>query len=725
MGTRGGVSEAFARSRIDAQLRNLGWRFGVVDANVTLEGEYKTPEQKKKLKGKRPDYILYRSKSTQPLAVIEAKKPQGNLDTALVQSVDYAKAIGAQFAFASDSYVVKMSDTDGNVPTIDGEPIKRLLSEAMLIKLLDNIHLKTEDDTVIKSRSDLISIFRNAEKLLRKDGVDVGIGNIYEFCTIMFIKIMSETSNKIPNPYRWENLVKLRGDQLYAHYGETIRKFKELYTGIFREVQIKSPEVLERIIDSLDGIKLSGVGIDIKGEAYEHFLKRYSSQNKSVLGQHFTPRHITDMMALLLNPKVDEKIYDPFCGTGGMLLSCYKEMRRNVCTEKDINKLNEQCLYGNDITLGTSQIAKMNMVLVGDGHSNITRSDSLKLEIDGEYNGVITNIPFNLSEAGATRPVSVEAKNSNDSCVRHCLKAVMNGGRACIIVPENMAYDQAHRGIREFIAQNSKIEAVIRLPRHTFTSYTTARTCILWLSSIRQKKSSEFVYIEVENDGFSASTWREPIGGSDIPKILENKDDLSSAYEVRHLDDDYRFFNEKELSISEGEYSLGELLDVNSTKEPLEPNKEYNEPRLSSEDNTISVVRKRLGRNIKDSKKVMIEEGDLVIATLHTQKGKGLFAISDGEYIATSQIVAKIKTDLVSVEYLKLALQNILPKMKVSDLTGRETYKEKEILALRIPAEPPEFRNDMKKIEELEGKIAKIEEEIEAIKTKHEKLFTP
>ena len=706
------MNEQDVRRRINAQLLNLGWRFGP-DGNVTLEGDCKTPAQKKKLGRLRHDYALYQSNSTRPLAIIEAKGTDKNLDQALEQSLKYAKKIGAKFAFVSDSFVAKMKDIDGNTPTIDGEIIRDLLPEATLIKLTDNINLETEKP-IIKTRDELIRIFSQAETLLRKDGIDVGMDSIYEFCTILFIKIMSETSDKIPNRYRFDSLTKHHGQDLYGHYLETIKEFKKHYDGIFREVKIKSPEILEEIVYRLKGISLSGVDFDIKGEAYEYFLQRYSSQNKSVLGQHFTPRHITDMMTLLLNPQVKEKTYDPFCGTGGMLLSCYKEMRRNINDESEIENLNQHSLHGTDISYGTSQIAKMNMVLVGDGHSNINRGNSLEADIDGCYNNVITNIPFNL-RGGSNRQTAKDT-NNNKACVKHCLKTIMQGGRACIIIPENMAYEKTYKDIREFIAQNSKIEAVIRLPPQTFTSYTTARTCILWLSGVWQNKSSDFIYIEVKNDGFSASRWREPEDGSDIPKILENKDDLSTIYDKRSFGDNHAFFESVSGLDGEGEHTLGELLDIKTEKQALVPNAYYSQPRLCSKTNTISRKgEKRLGKNIKADEKILIEPGDLVIGTLHTQSGNGLFAISDGEYIATSQIVAKIKTDLVSVEYLVFALQNILPKMKTSDLVGRETYKESDILSLRIPAEPKEF----KKVEDLERTRTRALEQIEAIKSKY------
>ena len=306
--------------------------------NVFFEGECPSIEYKKKLHGKRPDYILCEQNSNSPLAIIEAKKPKGDLEQALKQGIDYAKKLGAKIVFATDSYVTNALDITKNNLTIDGEILRSFVKENILSRLFDTPHLET-DYNVIKNRDDLIKLFKKSEKLLRQDGVDAGMDSIYEFCSILFIKIKSEANKENDKYYSWDNLISKRGNSLYEHYKNTIKYFRNQYKGIFRDIKIESPQVLESIVDSLKNKNISNTDIDIKGASYEYFLKRYSAQNKSVLGQHFTPRHIIEMMAVLLDPQIGEKIYDPFCGTGGMLIECYKWIRKNITKKKDITKL--------------------------------------------------------------------------------------------------------------------------------------------------------------------------------------------------------------------------------------------------------------------------------------------------------------------------------------------------------------------------------------------------
>lgn len=130
--------------------------------------------------------------------------------------------------------------------------------------------------------------------------------------------------------------------------------------------------------------------------------------------------------------------------------------------------------------------------------------------------------------------------------------------------------------------------------------------------------------------------------------------------------------------------TLGELLNVRSDAEELVPSKDYAEPRINTTTHEITTRTIRRGSTIR-GKKIVAQEGDLIIGTLHTNNNNGNFAFSDQEYIVASQIVAVVKTDIVSKDYLASALEAILPKMPKDDLVGRETFTKEEILNLEIP----------------------------------------
>ena len=131
--------EAESRVLIDRSLENLGWKLDGKDQNVYYE-QPKTEAEKKKLKGKRPDYVLYSKESDKPLIVIEAKKKGARIDTALEQGIDYARAIEAPLVFATDGVFCKAFHTVANRPPIlNGEEIDEFIREALA--LLSLIHI--------------------------------------------------------------------------------------------------------------------------------------------------------------------------------------------------------------------------------------------------------------------------------------------------------------------------------------------------------------------------------------------------------------------------------------------------------------------------------------------------------------------------------------------------------------------------------------------------------
>lgn len=544
---------------------------------------------------------------------------------------------------------------------------------------------------VAGGRDEWVQLFKQAERELRRDGIDTGMDAVYAFCIVLFIKVNSEAKAD----GQWQRLCGQTVATVMDAFHAIIAEHKKMYRGIFREMKITKPDVLMNIIRLLREVNLVDTDIDIKGEAYEHFLKRYSSWNKSVIGQFFTPRHITDMMAVYLDPNVGEKIYDPFCGTGGMLISCYRAMADYLASDRDEVVLKQHTLFGRDINNGASQLAQMNMIVIGDGHTNIRRGDSLTAEVNRKYHKVITNIPFNLKGdfSLVSRMHRVPISNPNILCILHCLRSAIVGGQALVIAPENICYQESYQEGRQLLLQEARLNAVIRLPRATFKSYTTARTCILHFIDIgRGRPTESFPYIDIEHDGFSDSTWREPIDKNDIPRFLENRDNLAKAYPLVALDAAARFTpGEPGQAFTGDYYLLGQLVEEKPVTR-LDPDKEYKEPTLSSVTNTISQRGNlRLGRNFKGGKKRLIEPGDLVIATLHTQRGRGLFAISEDYYVGESQLVARIRDDIVEPDYLVEALRRLLPQLRADDLVGRETFKKSELLALRVPRQPAWF----------------------------------
>ena len=560
--------EAETRVLIDRSLENLGWKLNGKDQNVYFE-QPKTEAEKKRLKGKRPDYVLYSKESDKPLIVIEAKKKGSRIDTALEQGINYARAIEAPLVFATDGVFCKAFHTVANRPPIlNGEEIDEFIREALALRYLNSYEVNTVSPKVQYDRKELIRVFDEANNMLRGEGLRAGIERFGEFANILFLKLISESEQikkesgiqtKFDISCSWDSIKKIPSSARIEYINNTVYdRLNALYsTDIFTPLQIRDESILKEIMDKLDPLMLTDVDSDVKGDAFEYFLKA-STSTKNDLGEYFTPRHIVKTMVRLVNPQIGETIYDPFCGTGGFLIESFRHIYNNMArTEANLKTLREKTVYGNEIT-NTARITKMNMILAGDGHSNIEMKDSLANPIDrtstyADENGVVHHNGFDI--VLANMPYSQKTKHGNlydlpstngDSiCVQHCMKAINStseNGRMALVVPEGFLFRKDLTKTREYLLENCQLQSIISLPQGVFLPYTGVKTDIIYATKVNQKiKASErrkdFWYFEVKSDGYTLDNHRRKLDApSDLGKYEEyrkfDKDQIEDMLKV-------------------------------------------------------------------------------------------------------------------------------------------------------------------------------------------------
>ena len=550
--------EAETRVLIDRSLENLGWKLSGKEQNVYYE-QPRSEAEKKKLGGKRPDYVLYSKDSDKPLIVIEAKKKGVRLDAALEQGIQYAKAIEAPLVFATDGVFCKAFHTVANRPPIlNGEEVDEFIREALALRYLTSYEVNTVSPKVQYDRKELIRIFDEANNMLRGEGLRAGIERFGEFANILFLKLISESEQikreaGIPTKFdiacSWDSIKQIPISTRIEYINKTVYdKLNALYdTDIFTPLQIRDASILKEIMDKLDPLMLTDVDSDVKGDAFEYFLKA-STSTKNDLGEYFTPRHIVKTMVRLVNPQIGEKIYDPFCGTGGFLIESFRYIHNNMArTEANMKTLRESTVYGNEIT-NTARITKMNMILAGDGHSNIQMLDSLANPIDGtetytDGNGTLHHKGFDI--VLANMPYSQKTKHGNlydlpstngDSiCVQHCMKAINSAaenGRMALIVPEGFLFRKDLAKTREYLLDHCQLQSIISLPQGVFLPYTGVKTDIIYATKVNKKlkaseKKKSFWYFDVKSDGYTLDNHR---------RKLETPSDLAKYEEYRKLD---------------------------------------------------------------------------------------------------------------------------------------------------------------------------------------------
>lgn len=535
---------------IDNQLRNLGW----VDepANIwrnVWKQATKTERQSDALRGRRPDFVLYESGTDRPIIVIEAKRPYYDLARALRQGEEYCRALGAPICFATDGVYVKTLHIDSQQPLYkDGEEVDELIREDLALQFVvqRTNEINTMDRKVIQSRHELIQIFETANNLLRNEGLQAGLERFTEFSNVLFLKLVSELeeikeqsgeASVIKRDLRWDFFKGKHGYELLNYVNDTVlRSFADRYDDneIFEPLRIRNPQTLKRIIDTLDPLNLTDVNSDIKGDAFEYFLRRYISSHNNDLGEYFTPRHIVKTCVKLAEPQIGETVYDPFCGTGGMLIESFRHVHSNmVRSARNLRQLTAETVFGHEITKN-SRIAKMNMILMGDGHNNISRRDSLENldKVSNSYDIVITNMPF-AQKTQFGHLYDLPTDNGNSVCIQHCLKAIdpnSETGRIVLICGDDVLANSNNREyerLREHIFKNSTVHTVVSLPPGVFAPYSnTVKTNILYLTNVRRgSKQRSYNYFKVKNDGFTFARNRERIkyGPNDLDALLMHR----------------------------------------------------------------------------------------------------------------------------------------------------------------------------------------------------------
>lgn len=597
---------------INRSLENLGWRFEGKDKNVFQE-QPRTEAERRLLEHKRPDYVLY-SKDHEPLIVIEAKKKGERIDSALEQGIFYAKKLKAPLVFATDGVFCKSFHTQANrTPMLNGEELDEFIREAMAMKFLGEWNVNTVSQKVQYDRQELIKIFDTANNMLRSEGLRAGEERFGEFANILFLKLISESEqNKFDQGIQtkfdfstcsWDIIKKQSSSSRIEYINNMVyKKLNDLYnTEIFTSLKIRDNDVLKEIMGLLDPLVLTDIDSDVKGDAFEYFLKA-STATKNDLGEYFTPRHIVKTMVRLVNPQIGEKVYDPFCGTGGFLIESFRHIYNNMPRNKETEKmLRENTIFGNEIT-STARITKMNMILAGDGHSGIHMQDSLANPVEGKYDVVLANMPYSQTTKHGSL-YDLPSTNGDSICVQHCMKAISSAsenGRMAIVVPEGFLFRKELAKTREYLLENSELQSIISLPQGVFLPYTSVKTNIIYATKINQKiaksqKKKNYWYFDVKSDGYSLDNHRRKLDTpSDLQKYEEfrkfdseqeeemfnvgfNSIPLEKVAENRYILLGNRYKARKSVNTKYGTVQLNQILDYEQPTKYIVHSTEYND----------------------------------------------------------------------------------------------------------------------------------------------------
>jgi type I restriction enzyme M protein len=367
---------------------------------------------------------------------------------------------------------------------------------------------------------------------IRKDHRDVkkyveytAILLFFKFYDDVFETLPADIQGLIPVEYRWRTLRSLDPRGFAGFHPQVLLRLRDFFTNkrwarkfgvIFDNLQfdIKHDEVLGKALIALDRVDFAGLSYDQKGAIYEFLIARMA--DAGVKGEFFTPRPIVDMIIEILKPQAGQRIWDPACGTGGFLSRAFEEMRADLGRkfregsleyQNGLHQLRYQCIYGNETESVSARLARMNMILRGDGHSTILEFNSLDrltytepvLELrgeeennpipdilsDGGFDLIMANPPYGGSQAvcdvgGSFKPWVKSAKPEANflQVMMHSLKP---GGRCAVLMPEGVLFRPHEKKIRERLLKDFHLEAVIGLFKGAF-EFADVKACVLVFS---------------------------------------------------------------------------------------------------------------------------------------------------------------------------------------------------------------------------------------------------
>ncbi|MBA1437590.1 MAG: N-6 DNA methylase [Epsilonproteobacteria bacterium] len=564
------VIERDIENLLEQQLEKNGWTIGFKHKSRNVfHQKPRTKEECLKLGSLQPDFCLYlHDTSTAPEIIIETKKPNMNLAKTKEQALQYAKILGSKIIVLFDGMQTKSYWVENEEPLyFNGLEVNSIKPrEFYQYFIRANTNKYNQNDLVINSKEDLIQVFAFTNQKLRKAGITKGMERFFEFSNLLFLKLISEeneiVSEIIPDHIKWESYKNKEGEELLNYINNVVidqleRIFNKQNETLFTKLIIQDTLALKQIIDKLDQLNLSGIQTDIKGDAFEYFIQQYNTSNND-LGEYFTPRHIVNFLVQLANPQFGESIYDPFCGTGGMLIATFNYIKENLIkqgylTKNVLKDLKENTVFGSEIS-SNAKIAKMNMILTGDGHSNIKQQDTLLNPVKERFDIVITNIPFNL-EGTARSLYSLLDDSGNSQSIQHIINSLNSKqtARAYIIVPESILNNAELKNLRKYLIDNNLLKQVISLPSGVFLPYTEAKASILVLQGFNGGEVTTVKYTKIKSDGFTLTQRRRKITSqvNDLEEYLFDQNYASYEIPVEQIQRNgnysliwFKYFNE-------------------------------------------------------------------------------------------------------------------------------------------------------------------------------------
>ncbi len=445
---------------------------------------------------------------------IDAKTPIRALSEKDVLQVEsYAKLSGTPHAI----YGVVTNGLDAITSnTFLGNRTKGIPSKQQLLRDIDKapkgileeieIHEVERVLFTLNNPKELYKTIKECKDIIEKRGLIRSDQSFKEMTKIILTKMNEERRVKGKegvNRFSVQYLEKIAGAKKVSElvvFRELFQNAKDRYTQIYTKedenLNITDNECIKAIVKNIQDFSFLGTGDDIKGTVYEIFLK---ASLRGEFDQYFTPREIVDFMVKFADPNMGDVILDPACGSGGFLIQAFNYVNKKINAAglpqieniKRYDALIEKCLWGHEADYDLHVLAKINLIMHGDGWNNIYQGDTLssdKLK-DDFFDLILANPPFtipykfkdvlNMYELGM-------GKNSVELdllFVEKSIKVLKPGKDMYIVLPEGLLNIPFYQNFREWLLKKADVILSISLPEGAFIPFggSVSKTCILGL----------------------------------------------------------------------------------------------------------------------------------------------------------------------------------------------------------------------------------------------------
>ena len=458
---------------------------------------------------------------------------------------------------------------------------------------------KRGQDLSAVPREELRAAIRKCHQTLWEGGRRSPIAAFGEFSKLVFLKHLDEKNDGIEDgqPYEFQRRDGETVDKLAQRIERIYAVQQEREPGVFTDNIGVEPPILAQCVEHLEGISLDRTDLDTKGVAFEEFVGGFF---KGDFGQYFTPRELIAFAVQALDPDRNDLILDPACGSGGFLLYALDHVRRqadkrfpnrNTNPRDSVRHFNywhdfaQKNLYGIEINDEIARVAKMNMIIHDDGHTNVVDQDALDFQqnIQARHSGltedrfdmVLTNPPFGAvikrTEKGdgyleqydlrrylnknnypgkdiTGEDVSAGAKSGRKAIrERASVKTEIlfmerihsfmkpGSGRAAVVLPDGILTNSSLEGVRHWILQNFQLLAVVSLPQFAFAHYDAGvKASIVFLRRLNDGEvvsDDEAIFMAMaDNIGYDAT------GRSTFSVTVEEEREHSEKVELHSCD---------------------------------------------------------------------------------------------------------------------------------------------------------------------------------------------